>query len=240
LFNEQNLLIYKMSIGYPSEVPNEGPKFYLFRSYCTVIEMLKDRGYIIPEEYNYKIDEHYQDFIEWMGGDEFDMEEAHNNLQLCFEKESGVKILTFWFIPLGKNDVQTISETLIDQNVKNAIVVHTNKITPCAGPVIKDLRVQKFFIEPFLQSELQFNITKHKYVPKHIICSAKKKADVLQKYSVTKDQLPRILSSDPVCRYLGAAKGQLIKIIRPSDSIPEITIKGDKKDLFDVTYRIVV
>ncbi|HMP31470.1 MAG TPA: DNA-directed RNA polymerase subunit RpoH/Rpb5 C-terminal domain-containing protein, partial [Saprospiraceae bacterium] len=216
------------------------PRFSLFRSFCTVIEMLTDRGYIIPEEYNYKIDEHYQDFIEWMGGEDFDIEEAHKNLQLCFEKANGAKILTFWFLALGKNDVQTISETLIEENVKNAIVVHINKITACAGPAIKDLRVLKYFIEPFLQTELQFNIMKHQYVPKHIICSAKKKTDVLEQYSITKDQLPRILSSDPICRYLGAVKGQLIKIIRPSDSIPEIKIKGANKELFDVSYRIVV
>lgn len=213
--------------------------YYLFRSFCIVIEMLKDRGYIVPEEYNYCIDgeNHYSDFIEWVGED---IEEAQKLLHLCFEKSSGMKILTFWFTPLGKNDVQTVSETLIEDSVKNAIVVHVNKITPCAGPVIKDLRVQKYFIEHFLQTELQFNITKHQYVPKHIICSASKKADVLKKYSVTKDQLPRILSSDPVCRYLGANKGQLIKIIRPSDSISEVNIKGVKKDLFDLAYRIVV
>lgn len=66
--------------------------------------------------------------------------------------------------------------------------------------------------------ELQYNITKHSFVPKHTIVSDTEKADVLSKYKVKLKELPVILSTDPVARYLGLKQGQLVRIERPSPS----------------------
>jgi DNA-directed RNA polymerase I, II, and III subunit RPABC1 len=207
----------------------------IYRSYCILLEMLKDRGYEIPEDDFISYDE----FIQWTGED---FEDAKECLTMTFTKEGGsTPVTTFWTSNLGTGDVKMVYETIKGEDVFAAIVIHVTKITPSAIPVLKSLRQLQppFTIEPFLVSELQINITRHVDVPRHIICSAQKKRDVLKKYGVTKDQLPRILSTDPVCRYLGAKKGQLIKVIRTSESIPAIQIKGECKTLFDVSYRIV-
>lgn len=211
----------------------------LFRSFCVTMQMLSDRGYDVGE-HMLNIDKDYQKFVDIYSDD---VENARKMLNLKFhktEKSKKTNIMTFWYPTLGKSDLQEIYETLVEQNINHAIVVHLNKVTPYTIPVIKSLKTLKYNIEPFMESELQFNIMHHEDVPKHIICSKKKKDAVLSTYSVTPDKLPRILSTDPVCRYLGAAKGQLIKIIRPSDSVAEININGETKILFDVTYRIVV
>lgn len=203
----------------------------IYNSYRILLEMLKDRGYEIPEDYSIS----YEHFIEQYG-DSF--EDAKENLTMTFTKgNKGSPIMTFWTNNLGTGDVKMIYETIKEAEINTAIVIHVTKVTPSAIPVLAKLRQLKpsFTIEPFLVSELQINITRHVDVPRHIICSAQKKKDILEKYGVTKEQLPRILSTDPVCRYLGAKKGQLIKVVRTSESIPFI----QSKELFDISYRIV-
>jgi DNA-directed RNA polymerase subunit H len=76
---------------------------------------------------------------------------------------------------------------------------------------------------------LEFNILDHELVPKHIILSEKEKEEVLKKYRATLKQLPRILSSDPVAKAIGAKPGDVIKIIRKSPTAGE-----------SIYYRIVV
>jgi DNA-directed RNA polymerase subunit H len=75
----------------------------------------------------------------------------------------------------------------------------------------------------------KFNILEHELVPKHKILSEKEKENVLKKYRATLRQLPRILSSDPVVKAIGAKPGDVIKIIRKSP------VSGES-----IYYRVVV
>ncbi len=73
-------------------------------------------------------------------------------------------------------------------------------------------------------------ILNHEYVPKHEILSDKEAERVLKKYKLSsKMQLPKILSSDPVVKAIGAKKGDIIKITRKSITAGEA-----------VYYRVVV
>lgn len=74
------------------------------------------------------------------------------------------------------------------------------------------------------------NILEHELVPKHIILSPEEREEVIKKYRITKlSQLPRILTTDPIVKIIGAKKGDIIKIIRKSSTAKE-----------SVYYRIVV
>jgi len=53
-------------------------------------------------------------------------------------------------------------------------------------------------------------------VPKCRILSEDEVEELLKKYHLTKEQLPRILESDPVVKELGAKKGDVIEFVRNS------------------------
>ena len=60
------------------------------------------------------------------------------------------------------------------------------------------------------------DMLKHELVPHHDILSPKDKKEVLEKFNVTKEQLPKIMVSDPVIKQIKAKAGDVIKITRDS------------------------
>jgi len=76
----------------------------------------------------------------------------------------------------------------------------------------------------------KINIFNHELVPKHILLTEDEKNNVMKKYGIKRmSQFPKILKSDPVVNILGAKIGDLIKIIRKSETAKE-----------SVYYRVVI
>jgi DNA-directed RNA polymerase subunit H (RpoH/RPB5) len=70
--------------------------------------------------------------------------------------------------------------------------------------------------------EEEIDISSHELVPKHILLSAQEKEEVMKNFGIRKlSQFPRILESDPLVKKLKAKRGDLIKIIRKSDTAKE-------------------
>jgi len=65
------------------------------------------------------------------------------------------------------------------------------------------------------------NILEHDMVPKHEVLSAQEQKEVLARYTVTKDKLPKIFSSDPIAKAIKAKSGDIIKITRKSPTAGE-------------------
>lgn len=56
----------------------------------------------------------------------------------------------------------------------------------------------------------------HVLIPKHELMSEEEVEELLKKYNVTKDKLPKIYESDPAIAELNAKPGDVIKITRKS------------------------
>ena len=64
-------------------------------------------------------------------------------------------------------------------------------------------------------------ILEHEMVPKHEILSKKESEELLKKYGVTPELLPKISENDPVVQVIKAKKGDILKIIRRSPTAGE-------------------
>ena len=62
----------------------------------------------------------------------------------------------------------------------------------------------------------EFDVLSHQLVPKHEVLSDSESEQVLEKFGLTKDQLPKILITDPVVKRIGGKVGNIIKISRIS------------------------
>lgn len=76
--------------------------------------------------------------------------------------------------------------------------------------------------------EKEIDILKHEFVPKHIILNEEEKKEVLKNLQIEPQQLPKILTLDPVVKEIGAKEGDILKIVRKSPTAGE-----------SIYYRIV-
>ena len=61
-----------------------------------------------------------------------------------------------------------------------------------------------------------YHILGHKLVPDHTILSDKEQKELLEKYGIGTEQLPKILDTDPAVISINAKPGQIVKITRKS------------------------
>lgn len=124
-------------------------------------------------------------------------------------------------------------------NVSTFVIVCRGKIVPQANIVIHALREQGFVVETIGIKNLQYNPTKHEYVPRHVLCKKETKDEVLRAYNVKGSQIPKINhATDAIAKWYGAQPGQMFKILRISELNDVVDIK--KQPLYDVTYRMVI
>ena len=77
----------------------------------------------------------------------------------------------------------------------------------------------------------ELEITKHELVPKHTLLNDNEKEALLKSYGIVLRQLPRMLASDAMAKLLNEKVGDVIKIIRKSETAGEteyyrVVVKG--------------
>ena len=117
---------------------------------------------------------------------------------------------------VGIKQLRAFVHHIAQHNFYTGIFVSKSSVTGAALKVIPTILPQ--IVEVFDESDLLVNITKHELVPKHVLLSLDEKKALLQRYRLKETQLPRIQKDDPVARYLGLRRGQVVKIIRRSET----------------------
>lgn len=118
---------------------------------------------------------------------------------------------------VGVKTMRKFLGILEEKNIKRGIIIFPGNMTPSARKVIVAMAAQ-YKLEEFAETDLLVNITHHTLVPQHEVLDASQKRELLSKYRVKETQLPRIQLADPVARYYGLRRGQVVKITRPSET----------------------
>jgi DNA-directed RNA polymerase I, II, and III subunit RPABC1 len=186
----------------------------LFRVRRTCAQMLTDRGYLVGQDDLNLTAESFQE--------RFGETPARDNLTLLVPKEDDPSDQIFVFFPdeakVGVKTIKMYAERMEQAGGARAILVVQQSLTPFAKTALVELFSPKYLIEQFQEQELLVNITEHVLVPKHTILTPADKQTLLDRYKVKETQLPRIQHSDPVARYYGVMRGQVVRIVRPSQT----------------------
>jgi DNA-directed RNA polymerases I, II, and III subunit RPABC1 len=184
----------------------------LFNIRKTVIEMLQDRNYIVPQS-------------ELINFDDFSIKFKNKNLDIYIDNSENDKGKVYVYfhnenktIPKVelKNLLSKTIETYNDENIKLIILLKEKG----NGSILKEINKEIYKnVEIFMNKNMIFNITHHEFVPKHIILSEEEEKEVLDKYSTPINKLPKILKTDPVAKYYGMKPNQICKIIRNSPEV---------------------
>jgi DNA-directed RNA polymerases I, II, and III subunit RPABC1 len=197
----------------------------MFRVRKTCLKMLKNRGYMVEQEFlNISTDDFRLKFGE---------NPSRENLTILVEREDDPSDQLFVFFPeddkVGVKPIKTYCQRMKEENVLRAIIVVKINLTPFAKSAVKEMSIRGFRIEYFRDAELLVDITEHKLVPEHIVLTNTQKQELLDRYRLKPSQLPRMQLTDPVARYFGLRPGQVVKIVRPSETAGRY-----------ITYRICV
>lgn len=186
----------------------------MFRVRKTCYKMLHKRGYIVPdEELNMSSDDFKNKFGETP---------ARAALTILVEKTDDSADQLFVFFPddekVGVKPIKVYCERMKDEQVRKAIIVVKVNLTPFAKQALREMTQRGYRVEYFRDAELLVDITEHKLVPNHVLLSPAEKKELLDRYRLKETQLPKIQLQDPVARYLGLKIGEVVKIVRPSET----------------------
>lgn len=195
-------------------------RYYLSRR--TVLEMLRDRGYLVPEsEIELSLEDFRNKYTQDPDVDRLSISALHKS-----DPSDKVRVIYCAPIVVKVNTIRVVATKIMDgDTLSRLILIVQNQITSQA---MKTLELFKFKVEIFQITDLLVNITKHLLKPQHRVLTAEEKQRLLKKYSIEEKQLPRMLGKDAIARYYGFEKGQVLKVTYNSDITEQ-----------HVTYRCV-
>ncbi|KAG0716927.1 DNA-directed RNA polymerases I, II, and III subunit RPABC1 [Chionoecetes opilio] len=208
---------------------DEAETYKLWRIRKTIMQLCHDRGYLVTQD---ELDQTLVQFKEQFGEKPSERQPARSDLIVLVAHNDDPTDQMFVFFPdepkVGVRTIKTYCTRMQEENIQRAIIVVQSGMSPSAKQALVDM-APKYILEQFLESELLINITEHELVPEHVVMTAEEKTELLTRYKLKDNQLMRIQAGDPVARYFGLKRGQVVKIIRPSETAGRY-----------ISYRLVV
>ncbi|XP_025109883.1 DNA-directed RNA polymerases I, II, and III subunit RPABC1-like [Pomacea canaliculata] len=208
---------------------DEQETYKLWRIRKTIMQLCHDRHYLVAQD---ELDQTLEQFKAQYGDKPSENHPSRKDLIVLVAHNDDPTDMMFVFFPeepkVGIKTIKTYCTRMQEDNIHRAIIVVQTGMTPSAKQALVEM-APKYILEQFLETELLINITEHMLVPEHVVMTPEEKAELLARYKLKESQLPRIQQGDPVSRYLGLKRGQVVKIIRPSETAGRY-----------VSYRLVV
>ncbi|KAF8558214.1 RPB5 subunit of DNA-directed RNA polymerase [Imleria badia] len=182
----------------------------------TVHELVKDRGYQVSDE---EINMDLTTFRGHYANSGGSVDRNQLNFFTNSRDNSADQIFIFFSDEksVGVKTMRKLLGILEEKSIQRGIIIFPGNMTPSARKVIAAMS-QQYRLEEFSEADLLVNITHHTLVPRHEVLTPEQKKLLLQKYRLKETQLPRIQLADPVARYYGLRRGQVVKITRPSET----------------------
>jgi len=185
----------------------------LYKVRQTILEMIHDRKYNIPE-------------VENLNFEQFIIKYNNKNLDIFINDEINNKKIYVHFHneqkSFSKKDLQNIMQKInseyMDDNINILLLLRDKENSAVTKELAKEYYKN---VEIFLKKNMIFNITHHVLVPQHIILSKEEEKELLEIYHTTKGKFPKMAKSDPVAKYYGMKSDQICKIIRKSPEVGE-------------------
>ena len=201
-----------------------GEASHLFRIRRTLLKMLKKRSYVVDAA---QLAMTPRGFV-----DQFGDQPKRNDLTILAEHETDAEDQLFVFLPdddkVGVKTIKQYCEMMKEASVSHAILVVKQGVTPFAKTALQEM-ASTYLIEHFRDAELLVDVTEHRLVPAHALLSPEDRQALLDRYKLRAEQLTRIQRTDPVARYYGLKVGDVVKIVRPSETAGRY-----------VTYRVCI
>ena len=145
---------------------------------------------------------------------------SHVALAIVGTRDDEPNVLVFW--PFDEKvrvaTIRDMLQTAREKGYRHVILVHSGVITPFAANHLvleKDhevpVRVETFPIKCF-----QYDLMAHRLVPDAVVLGPEEEKAFLREKRVAKKELSKILTVDPVAKYLGMRPGQILRTERPA------------------------
>eukprot|EP01029_Cantina_marsupialis_P028167 TRINITY_DN775807_c0_g1_i1.p1 TRINITY_DN775807_c0_g1~~TRINITY_DN775807_c0_g1_i1.p1 ORF type:complete len:190 (-),score=45.95 TRINITY_DN775807_c0_g1_i1:304-873(-) len=177
----------------------------------TVCKMLRKRGYLVPDN----------PFVDAQSASDF---------ELSVYKENDPSDRVVVKLPTEKVSSKMVNELnkmLSEEEIKRCIIVYSADKSPTTFAKLGAGLGIKF--EFFKMNELLVDITEHVLVPEHELLTPDEKQTLLNRYKLKEGQLPRMKLTDPISRYYGLERSDVMKITRMSETAGRY-----------VTYRLAI
>ena len=143
-------------------------------------------------------------------------EEIKNATSISIKMKDGEKGI-IWAVTtdgtVGVAYITQLKKAMDDAEVKKGIITTIGKYTHTAKS-----RAKKNGIELIPSIFPSFNIFDHDFVSKHELLTPEEKDEILQKFKMQPYQLPRIKASDPSIIAVGGKPGDIVRVIRKSQT----------------------
>ncbi|TWW57713.1 DNA-directed RNA polymerases I, II, and III subunit RPABC1 [Takifugu flavidus] len=193
---------------------DEEETYRLWKIRKTIMQLCHDRGYLVTQD---ELDQTLDEFKSQFGDKPSEGRPRRTDLTVLVAHNDDPTDQMFVFFPeepkVGIKTIKMYCQRMQEENITRAIIVVQMGMTPSAKQIL-------FYFSSFFYA--------FQLVPEHIVMTKEEVTELLARYKLKESQLPRIQAGDPVARYFGLKRGQVVKIIRPSETAGRY-----------ITYRLV-